>query len=112
MGQCFSSARRISRRKNPYCCGTRLVPQQLAMRKANMEQSTRKVRRAALILGGRLCGILLSLTFQVLSIIAAHAHDPGAKSLPEMLTFREGKLSARIVATPLRQVMAAIRSLS
>lgn len=77
-----------------------------------MEQSILRVGRPAWIPGRWLCEILLGLTFHVLSIAAAYAHDPGVRSFPEMITLREGKLSARIVATPLRQVIAEIRRLS
>lgn len=77
-----------------------------------MEQSTRRVGQPAWIPSRWLCGILLSLICHVLSIAAAHAHDPGVESFPEMITLREGKLSVRIVATSLRQVLGEIKRLS
>ena len=57
-------------------------------------------------------GTLFGLTFSVLSAVPAHAHDPRVANFPGTITFCDGKLSARIVATPLRHVMAEISRLS
>jgi type II secretory pathway component GspD/PulD (secretin) len=57
-------------------------------------------------------GILVSLVLSSLPVCAAYAANPAAVSLPGKITLQDGKMTARIVAAPLRQVLEEVSKLS
>jgi hypothetical protein len=57
-------------------------------------------------------GILVSLALCSTPVGAVYAFGPAAMNLPGRITLQDGKLTARIVETPLWQVMAEVSRLS
>jgi hypothetical protein len=57
-------------------------------------------------------GILVSLVLGSLPVCAAYAADPAAVSFPGKITLQDGKMTARIVAAPLRRVIEEVSKLS
>ncbi len=57
-------------------------------------------------------GILVSLVLSTGLVDAAYALGPAAAALPGQLSLQDGKLTARLIATPLRQVMEEVSRLS
>jgi hypothetical protein len=59
-----------------------------------------------------LYGIRVSLVLGNLSVCAAYAAGPAAVSFPGKITLQDGKMTARIVAAPLRRVIEEVSKLS
>jgi hypothetical protein len=57
-------------------------------------------------------GILVSLVLGSLSVCAVYAAGPAAVSFPGKITLQDGKMTARIVAAPLRRVIEEVSKLS
>lgn len=57
-------------------------------------------------------GIFVSLVLDSLSVCAAYAAGPADVSFPGKITLQDGKMTARIVATPLRRVLEEVSKLS
>lgn len=57
-------------------------------------------------------GILVSLVLGSLSLRAAHAAGPADVSFPGKISLQDGKMTARIVAAPLRRVIEEVSRLS
>ena len=57
-------------------------------------------------------GILVSLVLGSLSVCAAYAAAPADVSFPGKITLQDGKMTARIVAAPLRRVIEEVSRLS
>ncbi len=57
-------------------------------------------------------GVLVSLVLGSLSVCAAYAASPADVSFPGKITLQDGKMTARIMAAPLRRVIEEVSKLS
>jgi hypothetical protein len=57
-------------------------------------------------------GILVSLVLSSLSVCAAYAAGPADAGFPGKITLQDGRMTARIVAAPLRRVIEEVSKLS
>lgn len=77
-----------------------------------MKHATLLVKRSSWTPGRWLLGMLISLVLGSIPVCAASPGNPEAEDVSEQITFQDGKLTARIVRAPLRQMMEEISRLS
>lgn len=77
-----------------------------------MKHSTLITSRSSWIPSHWLLGIVVSLALGSVPVRATYALGPTAVNFPGQMTLQDGKLTARIMAAPLRQVMEEVSRLS